>query len=253
MGRYSGLWTSDQPHFQLTKEGKGFLGMFQVDWEMGAQQGSIRGSRRITDRQRNFPFLTELRYLPMMMEYSLYRFQGAEKKYPSPEWVFSATEFLEGEIKARQKVLQFGMNHGSLWMLQRATHLTVLESDMPVAAELMYFMDTEAEDYPSFIKQNLHVEICGGAEKLVYLEGFPDNYFDYLIVDNLQTQVYPEATIALAISKLKKDGWCVLHQSDLPNNHLAVSYLDKHLPSLRFTGFTPIDCFISQTRMWKKV
>ena len=75
---------------------------------------------------------------------------------------------------------------------------------------------------------------------------------DVIFVDSSNGFNNRNINLKNALSKLKNGGWMVLDNSDHPNNWPGGVYMDSMFKRERYTGYTPMGLYVSQTSFWQK-
>jgi hypothetical protein len=219
-------------------------------WNKKEKEYAHKASLSITDFEGNKINATSFKYLLPAISCYL----QAKKSYiignPMPFIVYEAINFMSDILKPGIKVLEFGSGNSTLWFLEKKCEITSIEHD-----ELWYKTVNDYAQSASFDKQIMEQFCLHNTQKeatwnLLYKT--EDKSFDLIFVDGSNDFNNRNECIEKSISKLKKGGWMVLNNSDHPNNWPSGLYMDSLYKRDRFTGFTPMGLYISQTSFWQK-
>ncbi len=225
-------------------------GSYTVSWNDKGKQYSHKASLRFTDFEWNTINLSSFKYLlPAIQTY-----RQAKKNYiiekPIPFIVYEAIAFLDKILSPGKKVLEFGSGNSTLWFLEKKCNVTSIEHH-----ELRYKTVHNYAKSASFDKEVIKAFSFKNIQKeetWKFLDKTKNESFDLIIVDGANDFNNRNECINRSLSKLKKGGWIVLDNADHPNNWPGGLYLDSLYKRKRFTGFTPMGLYISQTSFWQK-
>ncbi len=225
-------------------------GSYTVTWNDKGLEHSHKASLRLTDFEGNRINPTSLKYLlPAISTYI-----QAKKSYiiekPLPFIVYEAITFMDSILDPGKKILEFGSGNSTLWFLEKKGNVTSFEH-----CKDWYKTVKEYAESASFDKQVMEQFNFQNTQKEAtwsLLNKIENESFDLILVDGANDYNNRNECIKKSISKLKKGGWMVLDNSDHPNNWPGGLYMDSLYKRIRFTGFTPMGLYISQTSFWQK-
>jgi 16S rRNA G966 N2-methylase RsmD len=245
----NGLFNVPAQTFYESKINK-LTGSYTVAWSDKGEEHSHKASLRITDFEGHRINPSSFKYLlPAITTYL-----QAKKSYiierPVPFIVYEAINFMNDILKPGTKVLEFGSGNSTLWFLEKKCDVTSIEHDT-----LWYKTVNDYAQSASFNKQVMEQFSFKNTQKeatWALLDKTENESFDLILVDGSNDFNNRNECIEKSISKLKKGGWMVLDNSDHPNNWPGGLYMDSLYKRVRFTGFTPMGLYISQTSFWQK-
>ena len=226
------------------------FGSYKVAWTDRFNEFTVKSSLRIHDFEGYAPNLSSVKYIiPAIQTYI-----ESRKNYiisrPLPFIVYEAIEKLENILNPMDKVLEFGSGNSTVWFLKQQTRLTSIEHSKTWANAVKSFIDkTEIEQET---KRNFNFKLMQDQTTLDYVNSLPDESFDVIFVDSSNGFNNRNINLKNALSKLKNGGWMVLDNSDHPNNWPGGVYMDSMFKRERYTGYTPMGLYVSQTSFWQK-
>lgn len=249
MALANGLFNVPAQTFYESKLNK-FTGAYTVAWNDKGEQHTHKASLRITDFEGYSINPSSFKYLlPAINTY-----MQAKKSYiiekPLPFIVYEAIDFMNTILEPGKKVLEFGSGNSTLWFLEKKCEITSIEHD-----KLWYNTVNDYAHSASFDKDVMSQFCFLNKQKETtwqFLNETENESFDLILVDGSNDFNNRNECIEKSISKLKKGGWMVLDNSDHPNNWPGGLFMDSLYKRVRFTGFTPMGLYISQTSFWQK-
>jgi len=226
------------------------LGNYLVSWADNYNSFVVESSLRITDFEGNYPSLTSAKFIvPAIRTY-----MESRRKYiirnPQPFIVYEAIQKLADILTPFDRVLEFGSGNSTLWFLKQQSRLLSIEHSTRWANAVNYFI--HQENFDEELMRFFDFKPSQKEETLAYVDSLPDELFDVVFVDSSNAFNNRNEGIKHALAKLKEGGWMVLDNSDHPNNWPGGVYLDSLYERERFTGYTPMGLYVSQTSFWQK-
>lgn len=227
------------------------MGTYKVYWKEGEKEHSHSASLRFTDFEGYRPKLSSFKYiLPAVTSYLESR-KSYIIKDPKPFIVYEAITYLQNILKPGAKVLEFGSGNSTLWFLSQKAYVTSVEHHK----DWYNTVNERAKsgNFPKDVMDNFDYKNIHTDTTWKMLEDTPDETYDLIFVDGTNDYANRNICIDKSLAKLKKGGWMVLDNSDHPNNWPGGLYLDTLFERVRFTGFTTMGLYVSQTSFWKKI
>jgi predicted O-methyltransferase YrrM len=226
-----------------------FTGNYTVTWDLNGRSYRHNARTRFTDFEGYWPPLHNLLYLPKVVKTY---FEG--KKQPIlnnqvPFLVYDAIKFLDKIVKDGMRILELGGGNSTLWFLKRKVQLTTIED----SSQWGEFVSQYISNNPQLKLKGLsdfEIKIMQGREVIDYLNQFPDEHFDLVLVDSSDQHISRNECVKVCMTKVKKNGWLVLDNSDHPGRWWAVDMMEQY-KRIRFTGYVPMALSVSQTSFWK--
>jgi predicted O-methyltransferase YrrM len=123
-----------------------------------------------------------------------------ERRFPDvPSLARDAVKIIEHCIDETQTGFEWGSGNGTLWLLERSKSLTSVEHDRAWADSVQRKLENAGIDNADY----RHVEEGGYVD---VIDEFPDEHFDYVIVDG----IYQDLATWKSIRKLRSGGMLVV-------------------------------------------
>ena len=226
------------------------LGNYLVTWADNYNEFVVESPLRITDFDGHYPSLSSVKNIfPAIKTYIESRSRYIIKN-PKPFIVYEAINKLSEILTPYDKVLEFGSGNSTLWFLKQQARLTSIEHSSQWANAVNHFIHEEKFDEE--LIRFFEFKLTQKEETHAYIDGLEDETFDVVFVDSSNGFNNRNESIEHSLSKLKEGGWMVLDNSDHPNNWPGGVYLDSLYKRERFTGYTPMGLYVSQTSFWQK-
>jgi hypothetical protein len=226
-------------------------GTYTVAWNYEGEDHFHKASLRFTDFEGNKVKSSSFKYLLSVI---ITYFQSKKNyiiKQPLPFIVYEAIDFMDDLLGPGKKILEFGSGNSTLWFLERKCFVTSIEHDKK------WYQTVDNHAQSSFMDDNKTLNQFSfhntkDEATWALLDSIKNENFDLILVDGSNDYNNRNKCIKNSLSKLKKGGWMVLDNSDHPNNWPGGIYMDSLYKRVRFTGFTPMGLYISQTSFWQK-
>ncbi|MEM6261846.1 MAG: class I SAM-dependent methyltransferase [Bacteroidota bacterium] len=217
-----------------------------VTWNTQGKEHRIKSHIRFTDFEGHWPDLGNVRFLPKMVKSWWESRNTFILDEPVPFLVYESIEFLEGLVRPGMKVLEVGGGNSSLWFLSKGVNLTTIEHDWQWADTVC----TQARNrFGGDVMERFNMQVIEGEEAYEFIQQ-QEADFDLVLVDGMNHFTSRNKCVELSLPKVKQSGWMVIDNSDHPINWQGVDHM-KAYEKIRFTGYAPMNLFVSQTCFWQ--
>ena len=216
------------------------LGRYTAEWEGPDGQVHYQTLNRVQDWEGNWPSLYSVLRLP----YVIWTYLQGKRSYilpkPVPFLVLDAIKRLDGLVGPGAKVLEIGGGNSTLWFLSKGAQVTTFDHD----AEWVKSIELAARG-----NERLRITVAIGQEAVRLIDALPDQTIDLALVDSTG-HIPATLCIPSVRRKLKRGGWLVLDNSDMPANWRGVEMMaDKDRE--RYVGYSPMAFKVGQTSFWR--
>lgn len=224
------------------------LGRTTLEWTCDdGREESLRASLRFTDYEGNTPSTYSLLRLPYIIKTWMQSRRSPILAEPVPFIVMDAIRFMEKIVQPGMSIVEAGGGNSSLWFLERNAQVTTYEHSADWAG---FIQKTVRENPLRFHEKNFNIKVMQGQSAIADMALIPDQSLDIVLVDCMNDFTRRNDCMEVLISKVKKNGWMVLDNSDNPVNWVGADLL-KGKEMHRFSGFAPMGLFVCQTTFWK--
>jgi hypothetical protein len=139
------------------------------------------------------------RFLANKLAVTLY-----ERRHPEHPWITrDAIERLESYLERQHLGFEWGSGPGSIWFARRIQRLVSVEHNARWADRVRPKLVAEAAERVDY-------RLVPEREYLAAIDDFPDEYFDFILVDGL----FRDAALLRSMKKVKRSGWIVFDNAN---------------------------------------
>tara|TARA_R110002050_G_scaffold141251_1_gene266262 strand:+ start:15494 stop:16279 length:786 start_codon:yes stop_codon:yes gene_type:complete len=226
------------------------FGNYLVSWTDKYNDFFVESPIRVKDFDGNLPSWNSTKYIIPAIKTYIESRENYIIKQPLPFIVFEAIEKLAQILTPYDKVLEFGSGNSTLWFLKQEARLMSIEHSPTWANAVKEFIDHSHFD--AELMRFFDFKLSEKQDTMEYIDTLREESFDVIFVDSSNDYNNRNECIIHSLSKLKEGGWIVLDNSDHPNNWPGGVFLDSLYKRERFTGYTPMGLYVSQTSFWQK-
>jgi precorrin-6B methylase 2 len=216
------------------------LGRYTAEWEGPDGMVQLQTLNRLQDWEGNRPSLYSILRLPYVIRTYLQGRRSYILPKPVPFIVLDAIKRLGGIVRPGMNVLEIGGGNSTLWFLNQGCQVTTFDHDSAWAKSI---------EQAANGNERLQITVAMGDEAVKLVDGLPDQSFDLALVDS--TGHIPAADCIPSVrKKLKKGGWLILDNSDMPANWRGAALMaDRDRET--YVGYPPMGLKVCQTSFWR--